>query len=647
MDLDELLRGVDKDELLRLYDEAAEELLQVARSDGHFSDCDTKAIAWPPAGDIDGLGRRAELIGTIHEGIPSRRDKRLHEAHDRYEEVGPAYHCANRLYLAVRRLFIERDQGNERDFHELYQMIYLRALGRENPFDLDDGEAALVKLRVARVPLSHAQSVAEKMQAKTGDSKKDGGEVDDPRWRELYRCEIDGTAYAGTLHELLSEIAEHVVDYLAAGEHLAIRFNTFSNFIWLGISAWKAITDSELVLVRIEGRVRTKWLQQLHKLVLMGKGMLLKFLQAHSEDPAQIRPKEFWYGQEYSYLTRDMIDLTRELVSHTNRLAKRARGAKPDPVIMPPLLAGKAEGRFLEYPHVGRQQTLGSMRRRGRMLRWARLYHRTGRNKMKIFAAGLPEEQRLAAASAQSAKWGRDSLDIFDIELAVSADPLFAATASDLDLANRQGKVLFLPTHRSLFDHPVMASLLHDPRFLELLGWSTPPAPVILARAGLTEPATLRLGGRVFSLIGFSTQEVDKMLQDVDGHVIMTRSADTGSPTRRFAKLLEQRPGVVYGEGTTASYELQCLPMQHALYAHLPPDVIIVPLVFRGCHSLWPKCPRGNLDIGSGRVEVVVCPPMPGETTLLPRKRALRTQLEPATLFQAAHIARLFNPQPS
>ena len=42
---------------------------------------------------------------------------------------------------------------------------------------------------------------------------------------------------------------------------------------------------------------------------------------------------------------------------------------------------------------------------------------------------------------------------------------------------------------------------------------------------------------------------------------------------------------------------------------------------------------------------VLVCPPMLGETTLLPRKRALRTQLEPATLFQAVHIARLFNPE--
>ena len=41
------------------------------------------------------------------------------------------------------------------------------------------------------------------------------------------------------------------------------------------------------------------------------------------------------------------------------------------------------------------------------------------------------------------------------------------------------------------------------------------------------------------------------------------------------------------------------------------------------------------------------CPPILGETTLLPRKRALRTLLEPVTLFQAIHIARLFNPEPS
>ncbi len=646
MDLDELLSDVDTDEMLRLYDEAAEELLQVAISDGHFADCDPSKITWPVAGDLGALVRRAELIGTIHEGIPSLRDKRLQEAYDHYERVGPAYHQANRLYLATRQLFVKRGRGDALDFHALYQSVYLHALGRDNPYTLDEGEAALVKLRVARVPLSHAHAVAEKLQAGTAQKEPATDSTEDLRLAEHYACESDGVRHAGTLGDLLSEVAERVVDYLAAGEHFAIRFNTYSNFIYLGISVWKAITDADLLLARIEGRVRTQWHQKLGKLVLLGKAMLLKFLQAHSEDPAQIKPREFWYGQEYSYLTRDMIDLTRRLVGYVNRLASRVRGGI-DPVVLPPLLDGKAKGRFLEYQHVGRRQTFGPWHRRARLLRWALLYYRTGRKKMSLLAAQLEEAERLKAASVQSGEWGRESLDIFGIELTISADPLFAATARALDLANKQEKVLFLPTHRSLFDHPVMSSLLHDPRFLKLIGWREPPTPVILARARLTEPATLRIGGRSFSLIGFTTEEVDNMMEAVDGHVIMTRSADAKNPTRRFAKLLAKRPGVVYGEGTTAAFEPQCLPMQHALFAYLPPDVIIVPLAFRGIHSLWPKCPRGNLDIGSGRVEVVVCPPMLGETTLLPRKRALRTQLEPATLFQAVHIARLFNPLPA
>ena len=56
---------------------------------------------------------------------------------------------------------------------------------------------------------------------------------------------------------------------------------------------------------------------------------------------------------------------------------------------------------------------------------------------------------------------------------------------------------------------------------------------------------------------------------------------------------------------------------------------------------------RAKLKTEEGLVEVVVSPPMLGETTLLPRKRALRTQLEPATLFQAVHIATLLNPEQS
>jgi hypothetical protein len=39
-----------------------------------------------------------------------------------------------------------------------------------------------------------------------------------------------------------------------------------------------------------------------------------------------------------------------------------------------------------------------------------------------------------------------------------------------------------------------------------------------------------------------------------------------------------------------------------------------------------------------------VAPPMLGETTLLPRRRSLRIQLEAANLFQAVHITTLLNP---
>ena len=155
------------------------------------------------------------------------------------------------------------------------------------------------------------------------------------------------------------------------------------------------------------------------------------------------------------------------------------------------------------------------------------------------------------------------------------------------------------------------------------------------------------MGSRRIPLIGVDSATADRLMEEVDGYVMLAHSSDTSSPTARFAKLLEKRPGVVYGAGTTAAYAIQILPMQHALFAHLPQDIVLIPVAFRGIHALWPKSPKGNFSIRPGRVEVIVSPPMLGETTLLPRRRALRTQLEPATLFQAVHIATLLNPEPS
>lgn len=633
MDLEQLLSGVDRRELLEHYDEAAAQLLQVALSDGHFADRNADDISWPVGDEhtLDTLERRAQLIATIHDGIPARRDARLADAYARYEKARPTYYAANRLFLKLQTFFCDDGEGDERAFLQLYQEVYLQALGRDDPIELDEGEAALVKLRVARVPLSHAQSVAEKIST---------SEQEEPRWQRHYAIEVESQLHQGTLRELLQGIAEAVVDFLAAGELLAIRYNTFSNFIWLGISAWKAITDTELALARLRGSVREKWLGKLDKAVLLGKGMLLKFLQAHLEDPAQIKPREYWYGQEYSYLTRDLIDLTREIVHQTNRLHSGA-------VELPTLLGTGVTGRFLEYPEVGRQHQLSTWSRRTRLLRWALLFRRIGKRKMELIRTEQDEQKRLRQAWEQNREWASESLKIFGIDVQIKIDPLFETLARDLDLGSGERKILFLPTHQSVFDHPVMNYVLNDERFMAAIGWSEPTPCTILARSQLTAMGSLKLFGRTFTPIGFSPEEVDRMMEEADGHVVMSRTADTGSPTRRFAKLLDKRPGVVYPAGTTSSYALQCLPMQHGLFAHLPPDLVLIPLAFRGIHSLWPKCPKGNLHISPGRVEVVVGAPMLGATTLLPRKRALRTQLEPATLFQAVHIADLYNPDPS
>lgn len=638
-DPEELLANLDIDELLGYYDEAAHQLLEVARSDGHFAGWDETELSWPTKDGLDaaGLAQRARLIGHIHDGIPPRRQRRLQEAHARYSQSLPAYHRANRIYMQVRRQFVERGAGSERDFLQLYQNFYLRALGREDPFPMNEGEAALIQWGVARTPRSHAQSVAEKLQ-------DDDGE--DPRCNENYTYVIDGESSSASLGGILSRNVEYVVDHLAAGEHLAIRYNTFSNFIWFGISVLKAVTDLELLLDHLHGRVRQAWHDKLLRYVRLDQAMLLKFLQAHQEDPAQIRPKDYWYGQEYSYLTRDMIDLTRVLIERGNALRRRARGADPAPEVeVPPLLCGAAAGLFDEYPHVGRSRSLSSWQRRTRLLRWARLFRRIGRQKIALEKAGLDEQERLQQSWHQDIEWGTKSLEIFGVEVKVLIDPLFAEVAADLDLRSGNHKILFYPTHQSVLDHPVMNYVLQAPELLQAMGWEKSVPGAILARAGLTAPAMVGLGPLQFSLIGFAPEEVDRILETICGHIILHHSKDTGNPARRFAQLLEKRPGVIYGAGTTSAFALQCLPMQHALFAQLPPDVVIVPMAFRGIHSLWPKCPKGNLDISPGLVEVVVSPPMLGETTLLPRKRALRTQLEPATLFQAVHIATLLNPE--
>ena len=389
--------------------------------------------------------------------------------------------------------------------------------------------------------------------------------------------------------------------------------------------------------------------------------MMVEFFQAHQENPAQLKPTGYWYGHHYTSLTRDMIDLTHALMDKCNLVVYRInqhlkdneeeRAKIPDelasmlePMVVPPLLDRTAAGHFLEYPHVGRNARYSPVKRATKLSRWIGASWRYVRNKLAIEEENLGEREQLEAAWHNSLTWADRTLKIFGITVKVHVDPMVGELARVLKLHEGRYKVLFFPTHQSVFDHPVMYKVLQSRVLLDALGWEDSRPCTILSRSGLTEYVTLRLGSWSTTLFGVNAAEFDRLLEEVDGYVVLPRAGDTNNATQRFAGLLEKRPGIIYAAGTTAAFDIQSIPLQHGLFSKIPPDVVIIPMAFRGIHSIWPKCPRRNIRINPGQVEVVVAPPMMGETTLFPRRRSLRPQIEPAALFQAVQLVHLLNP---
>ncbi len=645
---------VDPKRMLAMYDQAAGEIIEVARSDGHFDGWNPAELKWPPSHsesgpiDLPGLKQRARLITTINDGVPRLRDSRLSEAHEHFMHATPGYHRANRIYFQVKDQFLARYPGPDRDFLQLYQSLYLDALAHGDLFVPDAGEAALERAKISRVPLSLAQAVAEVLPTI--------GPGDDPRWSDAYSYTLDGVTTEAPLRDLLGEVAQRTLDYIAAGGLLATRYNTYNNFAWFGSSVWKVITDADLLHHQLkrssEGRLDPSSLDSLWADIHRAQSMMIEFFAAHRENPAQLKPAGYWYGHQYTYLTRDMTDLAKRIVARANALIGRIRGspqADVEPLrelSMPPLLAGEAEGRFLEYSHVGRTAECPRWQRVAKLGRWVVPSWKLGRRKLRLADSPLDGDQRKELAWQDFLAWGEATLRIFDIRVNVHIDPAFAPIAEELDLKNGTKKLLFLPTHQSLLDHPVMYHVLQSPELLAAMGWEKPLPCVLLARTRLAD-AGVKLGSWSITMFGVSAKTFDRLLEDVDGYVTLERTKDTDPTTQRLVQALEERPGLTYPAGTTVAFDVQSPPLQHALFALLPQDVVIIPFALRGIHSLWPKCPKGNLNVNPGLIEVVVSPPMPGETTLLPRRRSLRTQVESAALFQAVHIASLLNPEPS
>jgi hypothetical protein len=656
-----LMRDVTMLQLV--YDQAAQGVLDLANKEGYFEGINPDLLQWPPGQTpegpigLEGLAYRSKLIGAIYEGVPSLRDQRLSNAFVQFEEAGPAYHEATQIYAAIHRQFLDHAAKSSHDFLTYYQTIYVDVLRASDLFTPDEGEAAVAGARLSRLPLSHAQPVAEKLKATIDD--------DDAQWEIIYEYNTGGEPRQGTLRDIFRNIAKKTLDYLATGELIAVHYNTYTNLAWFGSAVWRILSEAEYLLEVYRKLVADNVIQhQLDGLkdhVMLGQSMMVEFFQAHQENPGNLKPTGYWYGHHYTALTRDMIDLAMNVIEQSNRLIQQFEQKTGDissldpmmqtmietilPMQVPELFSRTAKGRFLEYPNVGKNDQYTGIQRAYKLTRWIGTSWRFVRHKQVIEEEDLSVEEKLDAAWDNSLNWANKTLRIFGIEVKIKIDPLFKSMAQALDLASGRYKILFFPTHQSVFDHPVMYHVLQTPELLDAMGWDDTRPCTILSRSGLTEYVELRLGSWNTTMFGVKAVEFDRLLEDVDGYVVLPRAGDTNNATQRFANILEDRPGVIYAAGTTAAFDIQSIHLQHGLFSKIPSDVVIIPMAFRGIHSIWPKCPKRNIRINPGLVEVVVAPPMLGETTLFPKRRLLRPQIEPAALFHAVQIVNLLNPE--
>ncbi len=633
----------DPIELQSAYDQAAQEFIEVGRLEGHFDGWDPDDLIWhsdAPSPDAAAaiLKHRLRLVTRLEEGIPVRRAERLRDAHREYAELETGYHEACRAYVQIKQRFSDSGAGTAEELLELYQSLYLEAIASGRLFSPDTGEEALGKAQVTHVPLSNAQTVAEALSTVTLS--------DDIRWDLLVQFGSETVAHETTLREALQFVAQRTLASIGAGGLLATRFNTYTNFAWFGCSLWRVLLEVDWVCHRLEEAGKARMIvRRIRSSFPLAKARMIEFVQAHREDPSKLRPEHYWYGSSYSYLTRDMIDDARHAIRVVNRLIRSHLTDQP-PIAEPSILSPTADGPFSEYEHVGAydDERLSGLSRTRRLLSWGKRSWALGKAKKQIDRSELPDDERYQMAWEAAQRWGSESIDVLGVDVDVKIDPEFAATASALRFGEDPSiKTLFLPTHQALLDHPVMYHVLQRSEVIEAMGWQSPRPCVILARTGLARHG-VHIGSWSFTMFGTTSERFDELQERVDGYVMLDRGASSSHTTAALARALETRPGIIYPMGTTAAYPLQNFPLQSALFSYLPPDVVIIPVAFRGIHSIWPKCPKGNLAIRPGKVEVYVAPPMLAETTLMPRRRSLRVQSEAAALFQAVHLSTLYDP---
>ena len=95
-------------------------------------------------------------------------------------------------------------------------------------------------------------------------------------------------------------------------------------------------------------------------------------------------------------------------------------------------------------------------------------------------------------------------------------------------------------------------------------------------------------------MFGLSGETFDRYQKEVDGYVMLDRSGPGRHTTRDMTAAMETRPGVIYAMGTTSAFDLQSLPLQHGMFALIPPNAVIVSAGLPGIYGSGRGVPWGT-----------------------------------------------------
>lgn len=601
---------------LQAYNLAVQKLLNIVARENPASSANQKWPCYDPKKDsLDVLQSQIDIIEDIYHSLPGKKDEILLKSYASFQKRQKQHPIFQAHYIHIRQKFIERHHDANK-FLKLYHKQYIMMLSAFKHLAPQGGEALMIQENLTHVPLKEAQKSALKISLNPLSAE------DTQLLEESYP--LPNSTKTASLRKQLTDILKKTLSFLNAGAIFAMRFHYLNNFALLGIGVLRVLLEAQRHLKTSRKKhilinTHTQCLQK----------TLIEFFEAHLYKKDE---KKQWYGQAYSYMVRDLIDTA-------TYLSKRLKQKHLSP------LNYHQQGRFQEYGYVGKTCNNSFPVRSFMLIKVIIASRRISKFKRELSKDPDTPSRHLRAWEINT-EWGKKFLESFQIKTTCQFHPEFEKTLKLLGADPNGKRTLFLPTHQSILDHPAMYSVFLSETIVKTMGWERPTPCTLVSRQGLSKIGDLTFGPFTYRILGMHSQQYDHIAEEIDKHIIIDSNSNK-SIAKSIQNALDKGPVAIYPKGTTATFSTHCFPLQYNLFANIPYDTILIPMAFRGVHSLWPKCPKGNLNICQGKIEIFFGKPLYAENIFFPRQSKLRKQFDIATFFQAIQITDLLNPQPS